>query len=194
MRIRAFLLCPCVVIAMAVFSRAAEAPLPAFPGQISLGNQELNLNGTALRTFFGIRIYEAGLYLTAPCKDETEIMIRNHGAKRLKIFMHRAVPEAKFAEAARENLERNFSVEEKTKFAAELEAFFQCFENEAEIASGSVVTIDYLPGQGTIITSDGKQRAVIAGHDFYHALLRLWIGKPLQASMKTGLLGSQETR
>jgi len=75
-----------------------------------------------------------------------------------------------------------------------LETFFQCFKNGVDISQGSEVTIDYLPGEGTIITSEGRQRAVIPGHDFYHALLRLWIGKPLQASMKTGLLGSKESR
>ena len=35
-----------------------------------------------------------------------------------------------------------------------------------------------------------KELDVIPGDEFYHALLRLWIGEPLQKSIKEGLLGT----
>jgi hypothetical protein len=154
-----------------------------------LDGAELVLNGTATRTFFGIRVYEVGLYLNALTNDGAEIMGNNAGPKRLKILLHRAVPEAKFVSAVRDNLDRNLTVEEQEKFAAELLVFFQTFENAADLNRGAEVVIDYLPSEGTVVMVDGQKRTLIPGREFYHTLLRLWIGNPLQSSIKTGLLG-----
>lgn len=156
-----------------------------------LGHHELVLNGTATRGVFGIRIYAAGLYVSRATGDSEEILIRNHDPKRLKIVMLRVVPEDKFAAAVQESISRNFSESEKQRFAREFATFFQCFTGGTDLVKGSEVCLDYLPDVGTVVTVGGRTLAVISGRDFYHALLRLWIGKPLQSSMKIGLLGSR---
>jgi hypothetical protein len=155
--------------------------------------EELVLNGTATRGFFGLRIYEAALYLNAPSRDAAAIMEHNRRPKCLKLVMARAIPVGKFVGAVRENLDRNFSRQEQERFAGELEIFFACFEAGGTIGEGSEVLVGYEPGGGTILSLDGRRLAVIPGHDFYHALLRLWIGTPTQASMKSGLLGWKDS-
>ena len=71
----------------------------------------------------------------------------------------------------------------------ELAAFLACFGGGEALDNGSVIHIDFAPGSGTHVAVDGKMVDTIAGDDFYHALLRLWIGNPLQESMRLGLLG-----
>jgi hypothetical protein len=39
-----------------------------------------------------------------------------------------------------------------------------------------------------ILSHNGREVGTIPRADFYHLMLRLWIGHPLQESMKAGLL------
>ncbi|MEX1118200.1 MAG: chalcone isomerase family protein [Terrimicrobiaceae bacterium] len=181
-----------LAICMLAAGTAHGVPKEGFPEPIVLEGSELVLNGTATRSVFGVGVYDAGLYVSEASSDGDGIMERDHGPKRLKIIMLRPVPEAKFASAVRDNLDKNLTAFEQTVFAVDLEAFFKSFENGTQLDRGSEIALDYLPSEGTIVMVDGKRQAVIPGRDFYHALLRLWIGKPLQSSMKTGLLGAEK--
>jgi hypothetical protein len=180
--------------AAAIFmvTSAMGAPKEGFPEPIDLGGHSLVLNGTATRSVFGIGVYDAGLYVSQATNDEAGIMEHNHDPKRLKIIMLRSVPEDKFASAVRDNLDRNLTPAEQDVFAEELEVFFQSFKKGTDLKGGCEITIDYLPLEGTVVVVNGEKQAGIPGCDFYHTLLRLWIGKPLQSSMKTGLLGQEK--
>ena len=80
-----------------------------------------------------------------------------------------------------------------TKVLAALAAFaLVLVASEASAQKGGVITIDYLPGKGMIIGVNDQQFEPIPGDEFYHTLLRLWIGEPLQKSIKDGLLGKVE--
>jgi hypothetical protein len=92
----------------------------------------------------------------------------------------------------RENIDQNLTPAEKENFAAELAAYIGYLEQGGDIEPGRIITIDYLPGKGTVLALDGREVGTIAGHDFYHVMLRLWIGRPLQASIKQGLLGGDD--
>ena len=82
---------------------------------------------------------------------------------------------------------RRVTAAEKQKYNAELERFLDCFVDK-KLLEDSVVHIDFLPGKGTRVAVGGKHLDLIEGDKFYHALLRLWIGNPLQKSIKKGLL------
>jgi hypothetical protein len=165
----------------------------AFPEMITLGGQDLILNGTATRTFFGFRVYVAGLYVSKATKDASEIMDRNPDPKHLRIVMLRVISEKRFATTARNNIQKNLTLEEQATFSTELDTFFKPFEKGNDLKAGSEVRIDYAPGEGTILTVEGRKLAVIPGREFYHTLLRLWIGKPLQPSIKIGLLRGEQS-
>lgn len=171
-------------------SHSAETGGIEFPNRIELSKQALVLNGLATRSVFGVRVYEAGLYVSKATSDAEEILRKNEAPKRLRLVMQRAVEEDKFSSAVRDNIARNFSDAELGKFSKDFDAFFKCFENGPKLDKGTEVCIDYLPGEGTIVRVAGQNLQVIPGHEFYHALLLLWIGNPLQSSIKTGLLGS----
>lgn len=171
------------------------AGLPAQEAQVlpegfKLAGRPLVLNGKATRTVWGFPVYEVGLFLGAPSRDAEAIMKADREPKRVRMHMLRAVEKEKFVVTVRESIDRNLSAEEKQTYAAELAAYVGYLEQGGDIEPGRIITIDYVPGQGTLLGLDGKEVGRIPGHEFYHLMLRLWIGRPLQASIKDGLLGA----
>jgi hypothetical protein len=167
--------------------RAGEEP--SMPATASVGGRDLVLNGSALRSVWGFRVYEVGLFLGERNGDPVAIMDRDRTPKRVRMNMLRSVEKEKFVATVRENIDQNLSAEEKAGFATELADYIGHLEKGGDIEPGRVITIDFVPGQGTLLGLDGKHLGTIAGDDFYHLMLRLWIGQPLQASIKDGLLG-----
>jgi hypothetical protein len=166
----------------------AETPGPA----AEVGGRSLILNGKATRTVWGFPIYHVGLFLEQRNADGEAIMGADRGAKRVHMSMLRAVEKKDFVSTVRENIDQNLTPAEKETFAAELAAYIGYLEQGGDIEPGRIITIDYLPGKGTVLALDGREVGTIAGHDFYHVMLRLWIGRPLQASIKQGLLGGDD--
>jgi|GEM_PF-974097 len=177
-----------LVILMHFTPASLGAAKDEYPESVALGGKGLILNGTATRSVFGIRVYDVGLYVSDATDDDAKIMRHNHDPKRLKIVMLRSVSDANFVSAVRDNLDKNLTASEQAAFAEELAVFFKTFGNGTDLKEGSEITIDYLPSEGMVISVDGEKQAVIPGRDFYHAILRLWIGSPLQSSIKSGLL------
>ena len=165
-----------------------------FPSEAVLRDRKLLLNGSAVRTVWGFKVYEIGLFLNERSSDGDFIIGVNRAPKRVRIAMLREVSEEQFASTVQESIDRNFTGEEKQKFAGELEKFLAAFHNGVDLKKGSVVTIDYLPGTGMVMGRDDAVLGTIPGDDFYHAILRLWLGKPLQESIKDGLLGRNNGR
>jgi hypothetical protein len=163
-----------------------------FPDEAILDECPLILNGTATRTVWGIKVYVVGLFLGERNQDSEAIMKSDPMPKRVRIAMLREVSEEQFVTTIQENIIKNLSEEERARFEKEVAAFFACFNGGSSLKKGGVITIDYLPGKGMIIGVNDQQFEPIPGDEFYHTLLRLWIGEPLQKSIKDGLLGKVE--
>ncbi len=183
------LLCAAAVFAFSPLASAGDVEGAHFPDKCAFGKDGLVLNGTAVRSVWGFNVYAAGLYLAQRIDDDKTIMDKDRGGKRVRIAMLREVSAKKFESTIQENIDTNFSSEEKKKYASELKAFLACFGGDLELKKGGIVTIDYLPNRGTRVCVAGRQCDMIPGDDFYHAILRLWIGTPPQESVKLGLLG-----
>lgn len=184
-----WVICCVVTLAPLLPAEAVEVRGVHIPNKIKTGNSQLVLNGTATRSKWGFGVYVVALYLAKPNRNEKAIMDKDPHGKRVHITMLRKVSAKKFESTIRKNIEHNFTAEEKTRFAAHLIKFMNCFGSGAKLTKSVVINIDYLPGQGTQVSVNGRKIDVIPNHDFYHALLRLWIGEPPQASVKKGLLG-----
>ena len=183
------ILCATLVCSVLSTSRAGEVEGVKFPDTLQSGEHPLVLNGTALRTKWGVNVYAAGLYVAERSQDENVIMKQDRRCKRVQITMLREVSAEKFNSSIEESIEGNFSAIEKRVFEAELKAFLACFSGFSELKKSCIVNIDYVPEKGTLVSVDGQASELIPGNEFYHTLLRLWIGNPTQESMKPGLLG-----
>lgn len=178
------------LLACAPQSQAVD-PDEHLPKAVTCQDCPLVLNGHAVRSVWGFDVYLAGLYLAEPTRDENHIMTKDRNGKRVHITMLRGVKSDKFESTIRDNIEVNLTKEERRLYDEELEAFLACFGDGSALKKGDVIMIDYVPEKGTHVTLGNDTFEPIPGDDFYHVLLRLWIGKPPQDSVKEGLLGKE---
>jgi hypothetical protein len=183
-----------LAFSLLVLGLLCAAPLHARESVLSataeIGGRNLVLNGESTRTVWGFEVYKIRLYLPETMRDADQILGSKGQAKRIEIVMVRSVDEEQFSYTVQQSIDNNFSDEEKQRFSVQLSEFLGCFNNGADLEPGNVITIDYIPAEGTVVKLDGRTLDTIPGADFYHALLRLWIGKPLQKSIKDGLVGT----
>jgi hypothetical protein len=175
------------VLALLLLNASAGASV--FPEETGVGSRQLVLNGSATRTVWGFGIYHIGLFLTKRSGDERTIMDSHRDPKRIQIRMVRAVGRERFTGTVQQSLDQNLSPDETRRFAPEIRKFLGFFNQGEGLHEGTEITIDFLPDRGMVVSRDGRELGTIPGSDFYHAILRLWLGKPLQKSIKDGLLG-----
>jgi len=159
------------------------------PEKIHLDKSDLVLNGAGTRTKAIFNIYVAALYLEKKTRS-AEAVLSSSGTMRVELHVLYKLTAGDFMEAFNKAINDNHAPQEYAPIAARLIHFSRAFRDVGEVDKGSVIVLDYIPGIGTILTVNGKERQRIAGEDFYHAMLKIWLGKkPVQESVKKALLG-----
>lgn len=171
-------------------SQALEVAGTRFDEHLRLGDNALELNGAGVRSKFMFKVYALGLYLPARTGDAGRA-IGQPGPKRIRIVTLRDVGVDMFVDGLTKGLEKNHGAAELAALAPRMEQFSATLKTMGEVAKGSVVTLDLLPGGATQLSANGRPLGkTIPGEDFYQALLRIWLGdKPAQDSLKDELLG-----
>lgn len=162
-----------------------------FEDQFTLGDQPLVLNGAGMRVMMIIKVYAMGLYV--PRRDvSTASLLNQAGPKSIRIVLLRNVSAEKLATNMVAGIEDNVSAAEQQVLRKRIDALQATMLKAGEAQKGSVIQLDYIPGQGTHISFDGKALGQdIAGEDFYRALLKIWLGdSPSDKSLKRDLLGA----
>jgi hypothetical protein len=154
------------------------------------GEAELVLNGAALRKkYMIVDVYIGGLYLEQASRDPDTI-IQTDGYKRMLFHvLLKRVSARKVANALNEALVINITKEEHNRLKPQIDDFLALFD-DIRLHQGDEVTIDYLPGQGTLVHIPGREDTLLEGKDFYDALLKVWIGpQPVSKDFKQQMLG-----
>lgn len=169
---------------------AIEAGGVRFDDRITLGGSELIANGAGTRTKFVFDVYAMALYLPARA-NSAEAVAAQKSPRRIALQLLRDVGAADFVEALRAGIQANLSEAEYLALKPQIEQFAATLVAVKEVSKGTPVLIDYLPASGTRMTIAGQIRGKdIPGDAFYDALLKIWLGgKPVQADLKTKLLG-----
>lgn len=177
-------------IAVGLAHAAVEVAGVKFDDKTRLGATELQLNGAGQRSRLFFKVYAIGLYLTEK-KATTADVLALKGAKRLHVVTLRELTAEQFAEALVEGIHKNHSDAEMAPLQPRIEEFKNAILAVKTAAKGDVITIDWLPENGTRLSINGKQQGKdLAGEDFYNALLKIWLGsKPAQDDLKEALLG-----
>ena len=154
-------------------------------------DQRLILNGAGLRKRAFFQVYVIGLYLPEK-KAVAADAIGAPGAKRVAIHMLRDVGAEQFSDAILDGMKDNHSEADMKALEPRAKQLAANLAEMKEAKKGMRITLDWLPGEGTQATVEGKPAgAPIAGEDFYRGLLRIWLGeKPVQDDLKKALLGS----
>lgn len=180
---------PATVMMLAALVLASSALASEFPAEATVDGRRLVLNGSATRSVWGFGVYHIGLFLVEKSSDERTILANDGEPKRIHIRMVREVGKQRFTGTVQQSLDQNFSTADTRRFASEIATFLSFFHQGEGLKQGTEITIDFIPARGMVAAKDGMELGVIPGADFYHKVLGLWIGKPLQKSIKDGLLG-----
>jgi hypothetical protein len=191
---RAWLQAATVAVAVALTAGAQAQPVE-FEGQkfeptVQVGGQTLTLNGVGLRKRAIFKVYLNGLYVPQKSTDAATL-INEKGARRASLRMLRDVDADSFVSAFTDGLKSNLSEAQLAALKPQIDAFTATMKSVGEAKKGDVINFDYAPDGGTRITVNGQPRGnPIPGHDFYAAVMRIWLGdKPVDEGLKKGMLG-----
>ena len=152
---------------------------------IKVDGKSLTLNGVGLRKKFIFDVYVAGLYVEKPSQSG-EAILKADEAKLVRMVMRRDLDAASIKDAIRAGFEQNAgnklpSLKDRlNKFMAVIPA----------VKSNDVLSLKYIPGEGTTVEAKSGQKETVEGKDFADALFSVFIGKhPVDDGLKNGMLG-----
>ena len=138
---------------------------------VNAGNQQLLLNGAGLRKKFVIKVYVGALYLPSKSTSATAILSADQPRRQVMHFLF-DVEKDKIAEAWEEGLADNTpnaSPEVKTAFKT-LASWME------DMKDGQRIALTYVPGIGTTVEVNGKNKGTLGGKAVSDAILNTWIG------------------
>lgn len=182
-----------VLVSLLLFARAAPALDIAgvrVDERVTLGGSELQLNGAGIRTRLIFKVYVGALYVSARKSTTVEVLALD-GPKRVSMTMLRDLSAEQLIDALELGIRNNHTEGELSGLQARIDALVAIMKELGSAKEETVITLDFLPASGTIVTVNGAPRGKpIPGKEFYDALLRIWLGeKPVDTDLKRAMLG-----
>jgi len=169
----------------AIALSAASLAGVSLPDSQQVAGKSLVLNGLGLRSKMMVKVYVAGLYLEQKSSDPNAIM-KSDTPKRIVMHFVHSASKGQMADAFNEGFADNSPDAVKT-MKPDIDKLNGALE---DLKSGDEMVFTYVPGTGTSLTINGKEKVSIAGQPFAQALLSVWLGpKPPTADVKKGMLG-----
>jgi hypothetical protein len=166
---------------------AAEVGGVKLDDKVSVGGQELVLNGAGIRTRLVFKIYVGSLYLPAKATDLAGVLAK--GPRRVQMSLLRNLSGDELVGALVDGLTANNSPQELDAIKAQTDQLVAIMKAFGEAKEGSVVGLDFIDG-ATNISFNGAAKGSIPGEPFNRALMKIWLGdKPVQADLKKAMLG-----
>lgn len=157
---------------------------------VQLASQELKLNGAGVRYKLIFKVYAIGLYLPEK-KSQLDDVLALPGPRRLEIVMLRDVTSDELGKSFLEGLKRSAEQADRTRILNQTMQFGSMFALVPGLHAGDILTVDWLPAEGTLCKLNGKQIGErVPDIAFYNALLKIWIGAhPADTQLRAHLLG-----
>ena len=173
------------VIAPAFQLRGGTLAGVTLPDTVQVGSKKLVLNGLGLRKKYMVKVYVAGLYLEQKSSDSAAIL-KADTPKRIVMHFVRGVTKNQIVDGFNESFENN-TPDAKQTMKAEIDQFLSAIDL---VHDGDEILLTYLPGTGTIVAINSKEKVTISAPAFAPVLFSVWLGpKPPNQEMKEGLLG-----
>ena len=175
-----------LAVALAAPAVAGQLAGVTLPDTATVGEQNLVLNGMAIRKKFFVKVYVAGLYLGEKSTSAEAVLGADAPRRGVMQFVY-GVGKGKVCEGWDEGLEAN-----TPNASAELKKQFETLCSYMEdVKDGDQVVFTYVPESGTEIAVKGASKGTIPGKAFADALFGCWIGpKPGPGEdFKKALLG-----
>lgn len=171
-----------------VQAEALEIRGVEIPPEQTVAGQTLVLNGAGVRKHFVFDVYVGAMYLPKKTSDPEEIF-NMKGPIRITMDLLRDTNREDTLQAQNDGFHNNLTPAELQRHSSQIEQFAQA---AAGGRKGVQSIVDLIPGKGTVIMTDNGKTVlgVVPGDDFFHAVLKLWIGHtPNDPKLKQSLLG-----
>lgn len=186
------LLATVFALSLATSALAAEVGGVRVDERQRIANTDLVLNGAGMRYAAAglVRVYVAALYLPQKRASSIEIAALR-GPKRMHLHLLREVNSNDFSKGLLGGMRANLPPAEQQKHFDSLLKLGSIFGQIPSLKKGESISIDSIPGTGTIVLVNGKRVGeAFPDETFFHALLQIWLGpKPIEESLKPVLLG-----
>jgi len=174
--------------ALAPVTLAAEVGGVKLDDKVSMGAQELVLNGAGVRTRVVFKVYVASLYLPQKAADLAGVLAK--GPRRIQLNLLRTLSADQLVDALNEGLVENNTAAELAAVKSQTDQLATIMKAFKEVKEKDVVTLDFVDGS-TRVGLNGDAKGSIPGDAFNQALTKVWLGdKPVQADLKKSLLGA----
>ena len=157
-----------------------------------VGGTKLQLNGAGTRFKGPFKVYVGDLYTTKKVSSLDELMA-TPGPKRLSMTFLREIEAGPFSKLLTRGVEDNVPKNEMSKLVPGLIRMSEIFTVNKVLLPGEVITLDWIPGTGMVITAKGKlQGEPFKEPEFYKAIMSIWFGPvPADFKLKDALLGQK---
>jgi hypothetical protein len=157
---------------------------------VSVAGAPLQLNGAGTRYKAIFKVYVASLHTTKKVTSLDEL-IAAPGPKRLTMTFLREIEAGPFGKLLTRGVEDNNSKAEMSKLVPGLIRMGDIFTVNKLLVPGDVITLDWIPGTGMVITAKGKvQGEPFKEPEFYRAIMSIWFGNvPADHALKDAMLG-----
>lgn len=155
-----------------------------------VAGSKLQLNGAGIRYKAIFKVYVGALYVGKKVATPEEFYAAT-GPKRMSLTMLRDIDSNELGKAFTKGFEDNAPKGEMVKLIPGLIRMGQVFSDQKKLVAGDIVTTDWIPGTGVLITVKGKpQGEPFKEPEFFNALMRIWLGpNPADWKLKDALLG-----
>jgi hypothetical protein len=155
-----------------------------------VGGTKLTLNGAGTRYKGPFKVYVADLYTTKTV-GSLEELVAAPGPKRLTLTMVREIEAGPFGKLLTRGVEDNVPKTDMSKLVPGLIRMGDIFAQNKVLIPGDVITQDWIPGVGMILTVKGKvQGEPFKEPEFFKAIMSIWLGPvPADYKLKDALLG-----
>ena len=140
-----------------------------------VGGAKLPLNGAGIRVKF-LKIYVGELFVGKKVHTLQEL-IAAPGPKRLKMTFLREVDSNAFGKLLTRGVQDNVAKDQFSRMVPGLIRMGEMFGSNKSLGPGDVVTDDWIPGTGLVVSVNGKvQGEPITDPEFFHGLMSIWFG------------------
>lgn len=182
-----------IALACATSVQAMDVGGVNVPDTATVAGKELKLNGAGMRAIVILgKYYAIGLYLGEKKTTPADVQAVA-GPRRISLHIQKEINSEEFGQLFITSMNKNSTKEEKAKVVGQTVKFGEMFAALEPVKKGDIVTLDWVPGTGTMAQLNGKKIGeVMPDIAFYNAVLRIWLGDmPAQESVKRELLGGK---
>lgn len=182
------------IVALLLFTLLFQTTLYArqiddvnLPETITIGSDQLKLNGAGIREKFFLDLYIAGLYLSK-ANSSAEDIIAATDAKAIDLWVVSSlITSKKMENGVRKGFEKATNGN-TSPISKEIDTFLNVFKKE--LKEGDHFSFQATKEDSVVIKKNGSVKTTISGTTFQRALFGIWLGtNPAQDSLKREMLG-----